>query len=861
MKDPDSPTAETPATPAHTVEETGEYWSRKLQGDSFTPELYWRRVPEVERRRIRLETGGGDYSDWTEYCVREFLAGRTPVDRMLSVGCGTGTLERQLARLGAFKDCDAWDVSVWAVDAARQLAREEGLDNIHYDVRDITAVDLEPDSYDAIWFENVLHHIEPLEEVCEKLARALKPDGYLFLNEYIGPSRFAFPPRQRELIRAAFALIPARYRLHREAGTTLTSAALPTPAEVEADDPTESVRSADIPAVVESWFDVVAFHESGGSLLQFLLNGIAGNFRDDDPESQRVIDMLLRLEDDLLEIGEMRSDFAVIVARPRRPVAPRPVALPAPPALDAGEAPPPVLLTLEEELAHKRTLLDEAESYARSLEQEIAKRDAQIQEVSGYASSLEEEIRRKQSYESELETYALSLRNEVEGKQSHKAKLEAYARSLLGEVARKQSHTTELEVYAQSLAGEVARKQSHTSELEVYAQSLEEEVARKQSELDRLQAETARKQAELDQLRAETAWHHRPRIHTVIVHHRGRELLELCLRRLLASRGVDLQVVIVSNACREPMPEIAEGHERVHLVRSDASLGFSAANNLGVDWARRVLGEPDHWFFLNNDAGVEPGTLGRLSEALGSVPRAGVAGPRLVIWGAEDHLNSLGLNVTAIGEAWDEGIGVSLADYGEIPSQREVLAVTGSALLVSAEALREIGGWNDLYGYYFEDIDLCLQARQHGWKVIHVPDAVAAHAISATADQITDFKRLLSWRNQVVLMLRHWPAGHLLRATPRLVGGQLRKFIHLIRVKDYADARLQARAWGGALRLLPRALVQRLHKGGDSSWTRFLRPAGTVPVIRLPPILPGRRPWERPADPPQENAGPERSSS
>lgn len=835
MKDPDSPTPEAPAAPApHTVEETAEYWSRKLQGTSFTPEFYWRRVPEVERRRVRLETGGSGHSDWAEYCVREFLAGRTPVERMLSVGCGTGELERQLARLGAFRECDAWDVSEWAVEEARQLARDEGFHHIRYDVRDITAVELAPDSYDAIWFENVLHHIEPLEAVCEAMARALKSDGYLFLNEYIGPSRFAFPPRQRELIRAAFAMIPARYRLHREAGTILNSAAIPAPSEVEADDPTESVRSADIPNVVESWFDVVAFHESGGSLLQFLLNGIAGNFRDDDPESIRVLDMLLRLEDDLLEIGELRSDFAVIVARPRRPVAPRPPrpvdrqAVPPPP----GEA-PAVLLTAEEELAHKRALLDEAESYARSLEAEVAKRDAQIQEVGAYASSLEEEIRRKQSYESELEAYARSLRNEVEGKQSHKAKLEAYARSLVGEVAR---------------------RQSHTSELEAYVRSVEDEVARKQAELDQVRAD-------LDQLRAETGWHRKPRVHTVIVHHRGRELLDLCLRRLLASRGVDLQVVVVSNACREPMPDISEQDARVHLVRSDISLGFSAANNLGVDWGRRVLGEPEHWFFLNNDAGVEPDTVYRLCEALGSVPRAGVAGPRLVIWGAEEHLNSLGLNVTAIGEAWDEGIGIALADYGEMPEQREVLAVTGSALLVSAEAFREIGGWNELYGYYFEDIDLCLQARRHGWKVVHVPDAVAAHAISATADQITDFKRLLSWRNQVVLMLRHWPAGHLLRAAPRFVGGQLRKFLYLVRVKDYADAKLQARAWGGALRLLPRAVSQRLRSGGDQSWTRFLRPAGSVPVIRLPAILPGRRPWERPAEPPREDAGTERSST
>ncbi len=844
MKDPDSPTD---AARTHTVEETGEYWSRKLQGTAFTPECCWRAVPEVDRQRIRRETGGSEYGHWAEYCVGEFLAGRTPVDRMLSVGCGTGGLERILARLGAFKECDAWDVAAGAIEAARQLAREEGFGHIHYEVRDITTVELEPDQYDAVWFENALHHIEPLEKVCETLARAIKPDGYLFLNEYIGPPRFDFPPRQRELIRAAFAMIPARFRLHREAGTTLTAASIPTAAEVEADDSTESVRSADIPGVVESWFDVVAFHKSGGSLLQFLLNGIAGNFRDDDPESLRVVDMLLRLEEDLLEIGELESDFAVIVARPRRPVVARPSSARA----QKMQREPAVLVTLEEELAQKRASVAEVEGYARSLEQEIARRDAQIREVGGYANSLEEEIQRKQNHLNELEGYARSLEGEVARRKEELAPLRNQGKQLQNELEQARDQLGQLRNEREQLRNEQGQLRN------------QREQARHQMEQLGEQLEQTRER--LGKVEIEAYWRRRPRIHAVIVHHRGKELLEHCLRRLLASHSVDLQVIVVSNACKEPLPEIADRSAAVHLVRSEASLGFSAANNLGVDWASRQLGEPEHWFFLNNDAGVEPDTLGRLAEALGSTPRAGVAGPQLVIWGAEDHLNSLGLNVTAIGEAWDEGIGVPLADYGEIPGRREVLAVTGSAILVTAETYREIGGWNELYGYYFEDIDLCLQARRRGWKVIHVPDAVAAHAVSATADQITDFKRLLSWRNQLVLILRHWPAGTLLVAAPRLIGGQLKVFVQRLRLKCYADARLQARAWGGALRLLPRALAQRLQGGGDRSWTRFLRPAGSVPVIRLPPILPGRRPWEQPAapppPPPSAGAGPERSPS
>jgi GT2 family glycosyltransferase len=331
----------------------------------------------------------------------------------------------------------------------------------------------------------------------------------------------------------------------------------------------------------------------------------------------------------------------------------------------------------------------------------------------------------------------------------------------------------------------------------------------------------------------------------VTVHHRGKELLDHCLRSLLATRSAAVEIVVVSNACQEPLPEIVEREPRIHLLRLETSVGFSEANNRGVTWARENLGEPDHWFFVNNDAVVEPDTLCRLAEALESAPHGGVAGPRLQIWGAEDHLNSLGLNVTSVGEAWDEGIGRALSDYGPLPDRREVLAVTGSALLIRAAALREIGGWSELYGYYMEDIDLCLKAWSHGWTVLHAPDAVASHAISATADQISDFKRFHSWRNQFVLLLVHWPASALLRVTPRLVASQLRLYALRVKHRCHDDARLQRRIWSGALRLLPAALAQRRKSGDDRSWTRFLRKPGTVPEIRLPKIAPGQRPWER----------------
>jgi SAM-dependent methyltransferase len=332
-----------PTAPPSSPDRVGDFWSKRLAAaEDFSPDVYWLAVPEVGRHYNARASGGERYGSWIEYCLAEFLDGRLPVPRMLSVGCGTGELERGLARLGAFRECDAWDVAEGAVATARQLAHAAGYSHIDYQVRDANRAELPAGAYDAVWFNSSLHHVENLERVCREVAASLQPDGCLFLNEYVGPSAFDFTARQKAVIRAAFELIPRRLRRRAAGGKTvyLDDVALPSPAEVAAFDPSEAVRSADILAVVRERFEVLACNPAGGTILQFLLNGIAGNFRADDPESMRVLAMLLAIEDTLIDVGDLESDFVVLVARPRERSAGEARREPGEARQEAGEASP-----------------------------------------------------------------------------------------------------------------------------------------------------------------------------------------------------------------------------------------------------------------------------------------------------------------------------------------------------------------------------------------------------------------------------------------------------------------------------------------------------------------------------------------
>ncbi len=334
----------------------------------------------------------------------------------------------------------------------------------------------------------------------------------------------------------------------------------------------------------------------------------------------------------------------------------------------------------------------------------------------------------------------------------------------------------------------------------------------------------------------------------VIVHHRGEAMLARCLDSLLASAGVDLEVVVVENACTEPLPAVARASTRVHVVTTETSLGFSAANNLGVEWAREHLDDPDYYYFVNNDTESSAGALARLAAALEGNTEAAMAGPTLLILGAEDHYNSLGINVTEDGWGWDEAIGLAVADYGPPPASRPVLTVTGSALLIDAGVFHQIGGWTEVYEYYFEDIDLGVKVWKARREVIHVPDAVVRHQISATMTEGSERKTFLFWRNRLMLTVVHWPPGPLLRTFRRAIFGEL-----LDRRRD--DRPMLRRALIETLARLPALLRCRRRWRGDTAWRRFLVPPGSVPVITLPqgdpadPPADADRPGDREAEP------------
>jgi hypothetical protein len=144
------------------------------------------------------------------------------------------------------------------------------------------------------------------------------------------------------------------------------------------------------------------------------------------------------------------------------------------------------------------------------------------------------------------------------------------------------------------------------------------------------------------------------------------------------------------------------------------------------------------------------------------------------------------------------------------------------------DVFQHIEGWTELYDYYFEDIDLCLKAQRVGWGVVHVPEAVVYHQVSATMTLESSHKVYLFWRNRILVSVVHWPWRRLLHQARLVIVDEILR-------RPRVETELQRRALRGAWGKLGAALrVRRRLHGTSRGWLELLRPRGSVPTITLP---------------------------
>jgi SAM-dependent methyltransferase len=305
-------------SPADERSVTAEHWGEeartKVEGDEWLG-LYWQSHALTQRHISRAIAGGAD-ENWVNFTKRRFFPKRASL--ALSLGCGSGALERHALGVDMAERFDAYDISPEAVQVAREEAERAGYgDRTAYEARDLNVIELEPDRYDAVFATQTLHHIEALEHLLDQVRGSLTARGLFVVNEYVGPVRFQFPDERLPLMNELLLALPETHRRNLRTGDLINEIVRPDEREVKRVDPSESVRSDEILGLIEERFEIVYRADFGGTLLQFVLADIAGNFDPADPKDVAMIDLVCLYEKTLIDQGVLPSDFVYLVAKRR----------------------------------------------------------------------------------------------------------------------------------------------------------------------------------------------------------------------------------------------------------------------------------------------------------------------------------------------------------------------------------------------------------------------------------------------------------------------------------------------------------------------------------------------------------------
>lgn len=251
----------------------------------------------------------------------------------------------------------------------------------------------------------------------------------------------------------------------------------------------------------------------------------------------------------------------------------------------------------------------------------------------------------------------------------------------------------------------------------------------------------------------------------IIVAFNQRKYLIRCLESIeadLSKTELGVETWVVDNASLDGSLEAVEKEfPSVERLKNEENLGFSRANNQAISLARGR-----YFLLLNNDTEVLPGAIEHLVAFADAHPKAGAVGCTLLDSFGQEH--QLPASILS-------------PQYWNRSRPRKVSWLVGACILLRREALEALGGLDEDFFFYYEDVDLGLRLRKAGWQVFFTPDARVIHH-EKKSSEIASVKPLT---------LYHLYRGRLLLARKHYG----RAAYHLNRLRIALELRLKKKKW------------------------------------------------------------------
>ena len=285
-------------------------------------------------------------------------------------------------------------------------------------------------------------------------------------------------------------------------------------------------------------------------------------------------------------------------------------------------------------------------------------------------------------------------------------------------------------------------------------------------------------------------------VSVIVAAHNACQYLERCLGSLEPRRQ---EVIVVDNASSDGTHELVrERFPDVRLVALQENRGYGAALNAGM-----ALGKGEYILLMNADAWATEGSVERLVACAEAEPRAGIVGPRL-----RNPDGSLQRSVRGFPTLWRlateyyflrwlaprSGLLNSFYAAGfDHDSRRDAEFLVGAVLLVRRAALEEVGGFDESFFMFNEEVDLCYRVREAGWRIVFFPGAEFVHVGGASTRRVWPEMYREQLRSHLRFVDKH-EGAHSAEQARRLLLGAMQLRSHVFRGERRRLSR-DAAAW------------------------------------------------------------------
>ena len=217
-----------------------------------------------------------------------------------------------------------------------------------------------------------------------------------------------------------------------------------------------------------------------------------------------------------------------------------------------------------------------------------------------------------------------------------------------------------------------------------------------------------------------------PFFSVIVPNFNGKRFLSTLFDALRAQTMHDFEILLADDASSDDSVAFTEQrYPEVRLLVNRNNIGFARNCNLAADAARgRVI------VFLNNDTEPEPTWLEELFKAIVTHPTSAIFASKLLLFGERDKLHSAGdlLGIDGV----PRNRGVWEVDRGQYDHQLTIFSGCGGAVAYRKDVWSALGGFDDDFWMYLEDVDFAFRAQLQGYEALFVPKARVYHHLSAT---------------------------------------------------------------------------------------------------------------------------------